>query len=146
MILFETRCKGVQTQHKPDTRSQNDHVVNVAWAWAVQPMSFMHLWYHITTERPMDILGLLLGRKKTITTCNIWIKDHHYKFAAMRKPCTAIPAYTSKVMRSATSAWKQDIKKPLGSFCNLTQWNTPVTYEKHVITLLKSINVLQVLR
>ena len=35
MILFEARCKGVQTQHKPDARSQNDHVVNVAWGQTV---------------------------------------------------------------------------------------------------------------
>ena len=31
MILFETRCKGVQTRCEPDARSQNNHVVNVAW-------------------------------------------------------------------------------------------------------------------
>ena len=35
MILFKTSHKGVQTQCKPDTRSQNDQVVNVAWAQAM---------------------------------------------------------------------------------------------------------------
>ena len=95
--------------------------------------------YH---RRLKDIIGLLLEQNKTITTCNIRIKDNHYEFAAMRKPCTAIPEYASKVMRSATSAWKQDIKKPFGSFCDLTQRNTLVTYEKHVIKLLKSFNTL----
>ena len=103
-------------------------------------MSFTHLWYHVTMERPKDILWLLLERNKTITTCNIWIKDDHYEFAAMRKPYMAISAYTSKVMCSATGAWKQDIKKPLGSFCDLTQWNTLVTNEMHVIILLKNFN------
>ena len=53
--------------------------------------------------RLKDIIELLLEQNKTITTCNIRIKDNHYKFAAMRKPCTAIPVYASKVMHSATS-------------------------------------------
>ena len=35
MILFETRREGVQTRCEPDLRSQDDHVVNVAWAQAV---------------------------------------------------------------------------------------------------------------
>ena len=93
-------------------------------------------------QEGLRILELLLERNKTITTCNIQIKDDHYEFAAMRKPCTTIPTYTSKVMCSATSTWKQDIKKPLGSFSDLTQQNTLVTYEKHVIILLKSFNML----
>ena len=37
MILFEVRHEGMQTQHEPDVRSQNDHVVNVVWARAVKP-------------------------------------------------------------------------------------------------------------
>ena len=69
-------------------------------------------------------------------------KRQSLEFAAMRKPCMAIPVYASKVMRSATSTWKQDIKKPLGSFYDLMQWNTLVTYKKHVIILLKSFNTL----
>ena len=32
MILFEARHEDVQMRHKPDARSQNDHMVNVAWA------------------------------------------------------------------------------------------------------------------
>ena len=92
--------------------------------------------------RLKDIIELLLEQNKTITTFNIIIKDNHYDFVAMRKPCMGIPAYASKVMRSATSMWKQDINKPFGSFCDLTQWNTLVTYEKHVIKLLKSFNTL----
>ena len=35
MILFKTRHEGVQTQCEPDVRSQNDHMVNVAWARAM---------------------------------------------------------------------------------------------------------------
>ena len=42
----------------------------------------------------------------------------------MRKPCTAIPTYTSKVICSPTSMQKQEIKKIVGSFCDLMQWNT----------------------
>ena len=30
-ILFKARHKGMQTQCKPDIRSQDDHMVNVAW-------------------------------------------------------------------------------------------------------------------
>ena len=146
MILFETKREGVQMRREPDARSQNDHVVNVAWARSVWPMAFTHLWYHVTTGRLKDIIELLLGQNKAITTSNIRIKDNHYEFAAMRKPCMAIPAYASKVMCSATSVWKQDIKKPFGSFCDLTQRNTLVTYEKHVIKLLKSFNMFLVLR
>ena len=60
----------------------------------------------------------------------------------MGKPCMAIPVYTSKLMHSATSALKQEIKKTVGSFCDLTQQNTPVTHETQVIKLLKSFNML----
>ena len=35
MILFKTKREGVQTRREPDARSQNDHVVNVAWARSV---------------------------------------------------------------------------------------------------------------
>ena len=35
MILFKAKHEGVQTQCEPDTRSQNNHVVNVAWAQAM---------------------------------------------------------------------------------------------------------------
>ena len=126
---------------KRDT-SQTREVRMITWWMWREHVSFAHLWYHVTTGRLKDILELLLEQNKTITTCNIWIKDDHYKFAAMRKPCTAIPAYASKMMRSATSTWKQDIKKPLGSFCDLMQQNTLITYEKHVIILLKSFNML----
>ena len=34
-VLFETKREGVQTRREPDARSQNDHVVNVAWARSV---------------------------------------------------------------------------------------------------------------
>ena len=37
---------------------------------------------------------------------------------------------------------RQDIKKTIGFFCDLTQQNTLVTYEMHVIILLKSFNML----
>ena len=35
MILFEAKHEGMQTQHEPDTSSQNMQVVNVVWAQAV---------------------------------------------------------------------------------------------------------------
>ena len=64
------------------------------------------------------------------------------ELAARRKPCTAIPAYASKVMHSATSMLKQDIKETVGSFCDLMQQNTLITHETHVIKLLASFNML----
>ena len=60
----------------------------------------------------------------------------------MRRPCMAIPMNASKVMRSATNAWKQEIKKTVSSFCDLMQQNTLITHEIHVIMLLKSFNML----
>ena len=45
-------------------------------------------------------------------------------------------------MHSATSVWKQDIKKTIGSFSGLTQQNTLITHKMHVIKLLKGFNML----
>ena len=48
--------------------------------------------------------------------------------------------YASKVMHLATSVWNQI--KMVGSFCDLTQWNTLVTHEAHVIKIIKSFDML----
>ena len=107
MILFKTRCKGVQTQ--PQKSEQSCGECGVGTSHVTIP--FMHLWYHVTMGRPKDILWVLLERNKTITTFNIWIKDnylslqlwgsHVQQFPHMhQKWCVQPQACENKILRS----------------------------------------------
>ena len=63
----------MQARHEKSERPHGECGVGTSCV----TMSFMHLWYHVTLGKPKDILWLLLEWNKTITTCNIQIKDNH---------------------------------------------------------------------